>query len=81
MSNLSSWLGKILPSIGTVLGGPLGGLGIEAVWMADIQLALKQGNLEEIPDLLRSMKRLWPETAGLRIRRDDEASLFEAAIA
>ena len=55
--------------------------GDRRVEMADIQSALKQGNLEEIPDLLRSMKRLWPETAGLRIRRDDEASLFEAAIA
>ena len=55
--------------------------GDRRVEMAEIQSALKQGNLEEIPDLLRSMKRLWPETAGLRIRRDDEASLFEAAIA
>jgi hypothetical protein len=49
--------------------------------MVEIQAALKGGNLGEIPDLLRSMKRLWPETAGLRIRRDDEAALFEKAIA
>ena len=30
--------------------------------------------------MLRSMKRLWPDTKGLQRRRDAEASLFEEAI-
>ena len=44
--------------------------------MLEIQTALKNGDLAQVPDLLRSMDRLWPETKGLRLRRHREADLF-----
>ena len=44
--------------------------------MLDIQNALKAGDLTQVPDLLRSMDRLWPNTKGLRLRRHREADLF-----
>lgn len=47
--------------------------------MLAIQSALSAGKLAEVPDLLRSMQRLWPDTKGLRIRRELEAELFETA--
>jgi uncharacterized protein (TIGR02594 family) len=34
----------------------------------------------EIPDQFRSMKRLWPDMAGLRTRRDNEANLFQTGL-
>ena len=34
----------------------------------------------EIPDDIRSMKRLWPNVVGLRNRRDHEAKLFEKGL-
>ena len=36
--------------------------------------------LEEIPDQLRAMKRLWPELPGLQHRREDEADMFEEGL-
>jgi GH24 family phage-related lysozyme (muramidase) len=47
--------------------------------MLEIQNALKAGDLAQVPDLLRSMDRLWPETKGLRLRRHREADLFATA--
>jgi hypothetical protein len=47
--------------------------------MAGIKDALAKGDLDAIPDLFRDMKRLWPNTLGLRLRRDREAELFETA--
>jgi len=44
--------------------------------MLDIQNAMKAGDLAQVPDLLRSMDRLWPNTKGLRLRRHREADLF-----
>jgi GH24 family phage-related lysozyme (muramidase) len=38
------------------------------------------GELGGVPDQLRAMKRLWPDTKGLRRRRDEEAELFEAGL-
>ena len=35
---------------------------------------------EQIPDEFRSMKRLWPNVLGLRLRRDHEAALFERGL-
>ncbi len=49
--------------------------------MLGIQNALRDGRLYDVPDLLRSMKRLWPNTTGLQKRRDAEALLFESAVA
>jgi hypothetical protein len=48
--------------------------------MREIQAALKTGELTKIPLQLRAMKRLWPNSKGLRRRRDEEADLFEAAL-
>lgn len=47
--------------------------------MLEIQQALKAGTLAQIPDMLRSMDRLWPNTKGLRLRRHREADLFAIA--
>ena len=47
--------------------------------MAGIKEALVKNELGKIPDLFRNMKRLWPNTLGLRLRRDREAELFETA--
>jgi len=47
--------------------------------MQEIQYALKAGTVAQVPDLLRSMDRLWPNTKGLRLRRHREADLFELA--
>lgn len=47
--------------------------------MISIQKALASNELGKIPDLFRGMKRLWPDTRGLRLRRDREATLFETA--
>jgi len=48
--------------------------------MSNIQALLKRGELDKIPDQFRSMKRLWPQSQGLRRRRDEEADLFEAGL-
>jgi len=53
--------------------------GERRVEMAGIKEALAKGDLDEIPDFLRAMKRHWPNTLGLRLRRDREAELFETA--
>ena len=49
--------------------------------MRQIKAAIGSGELAKIPGLIRSMKRLWPDSKGLRIRRDDEAALFEHGLA
>lgn len=48
--------------------------------MLGIQNALRDGRTRDVPQLLRSMRRLWPNTTGLQKRRDAEASLFESAL-
>lgn len=48
--------------------------------MLGIQNALRDGRLYDVPDLLRSMKRLWPNTLGLQKRRDAEAELFAKSL-
>lgn len=45
--------------------------------MAAIRDALKAGKPEQVPALIRAMKRLWPTVPSLQRRRDDEAQLFE----
>jgi len=47
--------------------------------MLEIKVALANNELDKIPDLFREMKRLWPDTRGLRLRRDREADLFTTA--
>jgi GH24 family phage-related lysozyme (muramidase) len=46
--------------------------------MLEIQSALRAGLVSQVPDLLRSMDRLWPNTKGLRLRRHREADLFSS---
>ena len=48
--------------------------------MRDIRDAVAAGHFSEVPALLRSMKRLWPEGNGLRDRREREAELFEIGL-
>jgi GH24 family phage-related lysozyme (muramidase) len=48
--------------------------------MRAIRDAVTEGNLQEIANQLREMKRLWPNTLGLRRRRDAEADFVESAI-
>ncbi|MBZ9578971.1 lysozyme family protein [Klebsiella quasivariicola] len=45
--------------------------------MREIRDDFTQGNIRNIPERLRSMKRLWPNQRGLRLRRDGEANLIE----
>ena len=45
--------------------------------MRQIQAELAANNPSAVPGLIKSMKRLWPDVAGLRRRRDAEAALFE----
>ena len=60
-------------------GGDLNGE--RRIEMSDIKACLINKEYSDIPELLRKMKRLWPDTAGLRKRRDAEAALFEQAYA
>lgn len=51
--------------------------------MRGIRTALLRGSAEEVPALIRSMKRLWegmPNVRGLLRRRDEEADLFESGL-
>lgn len=48
--------------------------------MRDIRDAVETGNLTLIPDAILSMKRLWPDSEGLRQRRDREAALFREGL-
>ena len=48
--------------------------------MREIRAAVSAGSYSDIPMLLRSMKRLWPEPNGLRDRREREAKLFEIGL-
>jgi hypothetical protein len=48
--------------------------------MANIQALLKTGNLGEIAKQFREMVRLWPNSKGLRRRREEEADLFAGGL-
>ena len=48
--------------------------------MREIRDAVANGRFPEVPELLRAMKRLWPESNGLRDRREREAQLFETGL-
>jgi len=48
--------------------------------MLGIQNCLRDGRTHDVPELIRSMKRLWPNTTGLQKRRDAESALFESAL-
>ncbi len=45
--------------------------------MRAIKDHMVNSQFDKIPDEIRAMKRLWPNSAGLRERRDREANLFE----
>jgi len=49
--------------------------------MRDIRDAMAAGRFADIPAALRSMSRLWPDLPGLVERREDEATVFEQALA
>jgi len=48
--------------------------------MCNIQALLKTRNFKEIPNQFREMVRLWPNSNGLRRRREEEADLFESGL-
>ena len=48
--------------------------------MRGIKDALSTGHRDAVPNLIRSMKRLWPSSSGLIRRREDEAALFEEGL-
>lgn len=48
--------------------------------MRAIKAHMASGNLAAIPGDIRAMKRLWPDVAGLRDRRDKEADLFASGL-
>src|SRR6185437_1377007 len=48
--------------------------------MRGIKLLMGAQQFERIPDEIRSMKRLWPNMLGLRLRRDHEAALFQKGL-
>jgi hypothetical protein len=48
--------------------------------MVAIQSLLKSGKLKEISSQFRQMTRLWPNSKGLRRRREEEAELFESGL-
>jgi hypothetical protein len=58
---------------GTDLNGP------RRKEMRDLIVAIKNDDDQEMADLIRSMCRLWPNTLGLRRRRQAEAALIEQA--
>lgn len=49
--------------------------------MRAIKACMTARRFAEIPDLIRSMKRLWPHSRGLQDRRDREAQFFEDGLA
>ncbi|HJU10612.1 MAG TPA: peptidoglycan-binding protein [Candidatus Binataceae bacterium] len=48
--------------------------------MREIRDAVQAGNLDVIPQAISSMKRLWPNSEGLRLRRVREAELFREGL-
>ena len=49
--------------------------------MRDIKTHMESRNFKLIPDDIRHMKRLWPNSPGLQDRREKEAQLFEQGLA
>jgi hypothetical protein len=54
--------------------------GVSRTEMATIRTLVPQKDYEGIAQQLEAMKRLWPNTKGLRDRRDAEAALVRSAI-
>lgn len=48
--------------------------------MRAIRSHIQAGQLDRVDDEIRSMKRLWPNLRGLRIRRDQEADLWNLGL-
>lgn len=48
--------------------------------MRNIKRLMRAKDFSKIPDQIRHMKRLWPNSGDLRRRRDHEASLFEEGL-
>jgi hypothetical protein len=62
-------------------GASFGKAGARYREMRNIRSHLTAKNFRDIPDELRSMKRLWPDLKGLQKRREREARLFEQGLA
>ncbi len=55
--------------------------GASRVEMKTIRDMVERGEIRGVPDEIRKMKRLWPNSPGLQRRRDAEAALFERGLA
>jgi hypothetical protein len=67
----------VLVSLAYNRGVSFGATGERFREMRNIRNHMKNERFDLIPAEIRSMKRLWPGTRGLLIRRDREAKLFE----
>jgi hypothetical protein len=85
-----SWISKVLPTIGTLLGGPLGGAAVEAVGKAlgmsdattdKVQKALSSGNLsaEQIAALQAADLQLKTRMAELGIEAEKLSQMDRAS--
>jgi hypothetical protein len=62
-------------------GASMGTLGDDRrLEMRLIKEAITAKDYGDVPNALREMKRLWPKMRGLRVRRDEEAAIFEAGL-
>jgi GH24 family phage-related lysozyme (muramidase) len=62
-------------------GPSFGNPGDRYIEMRNIKKLVETKRFADIPAEFRKMKRLWPGTSGLQIRREREAVLFEHGLA
>jgi len=66
---------SVVYNVGTSLEGP------RRLEMRNVQRDLIIGDLGDIPNQIRAMKRHWPDTfVGIRNRRDEEAAMFQRCL-
>jgi GH24 family phage-related lysozyme (muramidase) len=61
-------------------GASFDGNGDRYAEMRNIKAQMRLKKFDQVPDEIRSMKRLWPNSRGLRDRREAEATLFELGL-
>ncbi|KQZ00913.1 hypothetical protein ASD45_08600 [Pseudolabrys sp. Root1462] len=70
----------VLTSLTFNRGASFAAQGDRYIEMRAIKAHMAAKEFAKIPDELRAMKRLWPDSRGLRDRRDAEAALFERGL-
>jgi hypothetical protein len=61
-------------------GASFNGNGDRYAEMRNIKSHMRLKKFDQVPDEIRSMRRLWPNSRGLRDRREAEAKLFEVGL-